>query len=228
MFSAVFTALHTTPHHCRYNTDTPTVFTVTDNPLPASYIRNLQVSGFSAPVYNPLTGLATPTYPVFSLITFTGDGYGIRIVPNSASSSGYSCTDTELPGTTLTGVAVVETLSNCHCVSGGPSAPTTPSASSLQSASYTNIVSSTSFTVTTSTPSCGVGIAINTALMQVCDVAQLQVAVYQANGDGSYTQVASTANVVIYSTQAPNGQYLYVPFVDGSVQLNASVNYVVS
>ena len=38
--------------------------------------------------------------------------------------------------------------------------------------------------------------------------------------------MAATANVNVYSTQALNGQYLYVPFVGGSVQLNTSATYL--
>ena len=62
--------------------------------------------------------------------------------------------------------------------------------------------------------------------MGVCDVAQLQLAIYQTEQGTHVSQVAATANVAVYSTQAPSGQYLYIPFVGGSVQLNASATYL--
>ena len=62
--------------------------------------------------------------------------------------------------------------------------------------------------------------------MGMCDVAQLQLAVYQTEQGTHVTQVAATTNVNVYSTQAPNGQYLYIPFVGGSVVLNTSATYL--
>ena len=62
--------------------------------------------------------------------------------------------------------------------------------------------------------------------MGMCDHTQLQLAIYQTDQGTHVTQVAATANVNVYSTQAPNRQYLYIPFVGGSVVLNASATYL--
>ena len=75
-------------------------------------------------------------------------------------------------------------------------------------------------------PSAVLAIAINTATMGMCDHTQLQLAIYQTEQGQHVTQVAATANVNVYSTQAPNGQHLYIPFVGGSVQLNTSATYL--
>ena len=122
----------------------------------------------------------------------------------------------------------------CSSCSAPPQLPTTTSTTTSGSSSSTSLMvaptdvvyGSQALSVSNSTAVCGLGIAINTALMGVCDVAQLQLAIYQTDQGTHVTQVAATANVNVYSTQAPNGQYLYIPFVGGSVQLNTSATYL--
>ena len=104
--------------------------------------------------------------------------------------------------------------------------PQLPVSSTLMPAPTDVVYGSPAFSVASNTAICGLGLAINTATMQACDVAQLQLAVYQTQQGTHVSQVAATANVAVYSTQAPNGQYLYIPFVGGSVQLNTSATYL--
>ena len=107
-----------------------------------------------------------------------------------------------------------------------PHLPNSTATTSLMPAPTDVVYGSQAFTVNNSTVTCGLGIAINTALMGPCEAAQLQLAIYQTGKGPHVTQMAATANVAVYSTQAPDGGFLYIPFVGGSVQLNASATYL--
>ena len=197
--------------------------------------------------FTPLTYtggvVSTPVYPVVQSVEFFPSPPVLPGVYVFVVSNGYYGTE-ESGGGTGIGSA---TLSDCSCIaacllsstsssstaSGSPSSrcpslpqPQLPSAASLMPAPTEIVYGSGTFSVSSSTAICGVGLAINTAAMGVCDVAQLQLAIYQTDKGPHVTQVAATANVNVYSSQAPNGQYLYIPFVGGSVQLNASATYL--
>ena len=229
-----------------YNTANPTASGVTvtfSNPA----LSSPTFSGFNAPLYDPSTGTVTTTAgsPAFAQLSYNSGGSADHF---DLSGSSGRCNVYEA-GTPFGSGPATQSLSNCHVLTSSSSAapplassssssasphirctaltqPQLPASSTLSPAPTALVYGSGAFSVSSSTAICGLGIAINTAARGVCDVAQLQLAVYQTDQGTHVTQVAASANVNVYSTQAPNGQYLYIPFVGGSVVLNTSATYL--
>ena len=183
------------------------------------------ISGFTPLNYTGGT-VSTPVYPVVQSFTLVPQAAAFPSVTLGVDVDvGYYGEEVGTGGFG-TGSA---TLTDCSCIANCCPALPQPqllASSTLMPAPTELVYGSQAFSVANSTAICGVGIAINTAAMGACDVAQLQLAIYQTDKGPHVTQVAATANVAVYSTQAPNGQYLYIPFVGGSVQLNASATYL--
>lgn len=171
-------------------------------PTPSNFLTPLAVYLITCPF--------TPTQLTPPATCASSSSSSAATVPSSSSSTGGHCSQLippQLPSTITT-------------------TSTSTSSTSLIAAPTDAVYGSQAFSVSSVMVVCGLGLAINTALMSVCDVAQLRLAIYQTDQGTHVTQVAATANVNVYSTQAPNGQYLYLPFVGGSVQLNTSATYL--
>ena len=95
------------------------------------------------------------------------------------------------------------------------------------------IVGTSPFSISTTTTAYGVAVPIQTGGLSGCTPAHFSVGLYSAptpvSTSSTFTLVATTADVVVYSTQTgADGQVVYVPFLTDPVHLpgSTSVQYV--